>query len=88
MKDNNTTTSGGTQTTPNDSRVNIAYELETDNSIVVFMSLNYLTGAVEHYYQINKGVHEFANTMIMQNIMSAAAMDSTATSNLLRSFQQ
>ena len=58
----------------NDYRVYVAYEA-TDQSTVVFVSFNYLSGEIENVYRIHKGVTELANTMIMQHIMSAAALD-------------
>ena len=48
----------------NDYRVYVAYEA-TDQSTVVFVSFNYLSGEIENVYRIHKGVTELANTMIM-----------------------
>jgi len=47
-------------------------------NVVVFLSLNYQTGELEKMYRIHKGTSaagELANTMILQNIMSAAMLD-------------
>jgi hypothetical protein len=66
----------------NDSRINLVYEAkDSDDSTVVFVSFNYLTGAVERMYRINKGTqNEMANKMVLQNIHGAAFMNGTATS--------
>jgi hypothetical protein len=80
VKETKVSTSKAPLPSENDSRVNIAYEAANDFQIVVFVSFNYLTGEIEHVYRIHKGVGspgELANTMILQNIMGAAAMDGT-----------
>lgn len=64
----------------NDSRINLAYE-STDISKIIFVSLNYLSGAIEYAYSIDKVVNELANTMILRNTQVLANMDTSMPSS-------